>query len=636
MRWYVEATKVGTHTPPVTLVVDAEAWPRALQAARAIRGESGPIADFTIELLDDGCRAIEPHGLVTYRVTTAPDDTPLGEVRAASRVPPRPSSVKDLAAETAAKGSGPIPAAPSSRSAIVPSAAPSVPSVPAAPAAPAPPALLPGSPVPVAAASAPAVAPSGWAAPAAVPSVPVPRPSAPALAPSAPSVPPAVAVGPIPDSVPSDRGPDDLPRAMVVFQRVQTPTADSPLHYREYAFALPPGTTEEIAERVLFVELANLQKDMGPLPSGKLINLAAFDRVFTGRPSTLPLVTLTWKDWRNEPVLDHPSRRGTPAAPMPLSFPPPSNAAPGASDTSGASAAEVARISSLPSATIPSGPPSSPASAPGSSPSVPRPSPSSGALSADMTVRIPPHDPPMTDRDGAASALEDRHLDSLDVPPVPVSSPAAAALVHDTLPPGPPPASGSDPFPQNDGDSQREPRSFGSIVSSRSSIPRMAFPRKRADELLTVLFEAMYDLAFLRDAVEGADFCVGLALEQIPAARGFLHLYDMDKREFVVVAGRGAAAATRLLTRTADRDARFRAVIRQAGATVDGEAVYAPIVQQGRHIGILELDGALDNQPFGEAEGHALVYIARQYAEFVSQRGVVIDAARVSEMPRSR
>ena len=37
--------------------------------------------------------------------------------------------------------------------------------------------------------------------------------------------------------------------------------------------------------------------------------------------------------------------------------------------------------------------------------------------------------------------------------------------------------------------------------------------------LLSVLFEAMYDLAFLRDAVEGADFCVGLALEQIPATR---------------------------------------------------------------------------------------------------------------------
>ncbi len=164
----------------------------------------------------------------------------------------------------------------------------------------------------------------------------------------------------------------------------------------------------------------------------------------------------------------------------------------------------------------------------------------------------------------------------------------------------------------------------------------MVFARKRGDELLSVLFEAMYDLAFLRDAVEGADFCVGLALEQIPATRGFVHLYDMDRREFVVVAGRGNAAAQRLLARTADQDARFHSVMRQAGATVDGEAVFAPIVHAGRYIGILELDGALDQQPFGEAEGHALVYIARQYAEFVAQRGVVIDAQRVSERPTSR
>ncbi len=591
MRWYVEATKIGAHTPPATLVVDAEAWPRALQAARAIRGESGPITDFTIELLEDGCRAIEPHGLLAYRVTTAPDDTPLGEVRGPSLVPPRPA---------------------------------------------------PSSPAP----SAPAVPPAVASSPASVPSVP--------SVPSAPVSAPAAAEPPPPPSEPA------LPAPVVVFERSQLPTADSPLHYRELAFALPADTTEEVAERAIFAELARIQKDMASLPSGKLINLAAFDRVFSGRPSVLPIATLTWKDWRTDPVLDFPLRRGTPAAPMPLSFPPPPSAM---------ALGESARISSLPSAAVPAeaappsvpAPPASvPAAPPSAPPSVPRPSPSTRGLTPDATIRIP-LDPPVTER-GDAPLSADRHLDSLDLPKADSASqpvvielpePSDPALPHDTLRPGPPPPSESSPAaaaapsdPSSDGladipavdarDSQREPRSFGSIASSRSSIPRMVFARKRGDELLSVLFEAMYDLAFLRDAVEGADFCVGLALEQIPATRGFVHLYDMDRREFVVVAGRGNAAAQRLLARTADQDARFHAVMRQAGATVDGEAVFAPIVHAGRYIGILELDGALDQQPFGEAEGHALVYIARQYAEFVAQRGVVIDAQRVSERPTSR
>ena len=45
--------------------------------------------------------------------------------------------------------------------------------------------------------------------------------------------------------------------------------------------------------------------------------LAVFDRAFEGRPTTPPLVTLTWKDWKgNEPIVAYP-RRGV-VAPAPL------------------------------------------------------------------------------------------------------------------------------------------------------------------------------------------------------------------------------------------------------------------------------------------------------------------------------
>jgi hypothetical protein len=59
--------------------------------------------------------------------------------------------------------------------------------------------------------------------------------------------------------------------------------------------------------------------------------------------------------------------------------------------------------------------------------------------------------------------------------------------------------------------------------------------RVSGDELIGALFEAMHDLHFLRDAIEGAEFCLQLANEAIPSRASFAHFYDMEKREFVLV-----------------------------------------------------------------------------------------------------
>ena len=55
--------------------------------------------------------------------------------------------------------------------------------------------------------------------------------------------------------------------------------------------------------------------------------------------------------------------------------------------------------------------------------------------------------------------------------------------------------------------------------------------RVSGDELLTALFEAMHDLHFLRDSLEGGDFCLQLANDMIPSHAGVVHSFDMNTRE---------------------------------------------------------------------------------------------------------
>ncbi|MDP9002318.1 MAG: hypothetical protein M3O46_19675, partial [Myxococcota bacterium] len=79
MRWLVEVMPLGK-TEKEALYVDAESWQKALQVARAQRGEAGPMSGFSIELLEQGCSAVDPSSRLRYEVRRAPDE-------AATRVP---------------------------------------------------------------------------------------------------------------------------------------------------------------------------------------------------------------------------------------------------------------------------------------------------------------------------------------------------------------------------------------------------------------------------------------------------------------------------------------------------------------------------------------------------------------------
>src|SRR5580700_7638576 len=90
MRWVVEITSLG-NSEKESLTVEAESWQKALQSARAQRGESAPMSGFSIELLDEGCRAVDPTSRRRYEVRRAPSDS--NSARSSSSVPaPRPSA----------------------------------------------------------------------------------------------------------------------------------------------------------------------------------------------------------------------------------------------------------------------------------------------------------------------------------------------------------------------------------------------------------------------------------------------------------------------------------------------------------------------------------------------------------------
>ncbi|MDI1445023.1 hypothetical protein QHF85_13280, partial [Polyangium sp. 6x1] len=116
MRWFVEISSAGPAAePPAKLTVEAPQWQPALQKARAMRGDDGSLGNFSIELLDDGYKAVDPVKKLRYVVRKAPDTAELSaggqaaeppKGRAAVTAPPR---VGALPRATPAPAAAPLP-----------------------------------------------------------------------------------------------------------------------------------------------------------------------------------------------------------------------------------------------------------------------------------------------------------------------------------------------------------------------------------------------------------------------------------------------------------------------------------------------------------------------------------------------
>jgi GAF domain len=524
VRWLVDVTSLGK-SDKESLSVEADSWQKALQTARAQRGEPASMNGFSIELLDDGCHAIDPVSRLRYDVKKAPDDPP-----PARSIPPRPSSA---------------PVSPSKRpSAWLRSTTPGPGSVTEA---------VPAHPLPP--------------RPVSVPPPPGPAPSA---------APPQADVA---SSIPSQ----------VLLKREQDATDAMPLSYREYVFVVPPGTTESAAETLLLTQVEIVRASLERVGPGKLVNLGVFDVVFEGKPPVPPLATLVWKDWRGPPIVTFPRRtQGPPTPEIPV---PAAPVAPAPVTERPLAAAVVAAV--------PLAEPSPP------EPAVVAPTPVINV--APAAILPPAPEPVLPPAEVLASS-----------PP----APAAASAPPDLAP-----------------------------SSAALGAPPAVRLRVRGEDLIADLFEAMHDLHFVHDALEGGEFCLALAMEKLPSEAGLVHLYDIDRREFLVANTRGPAADKLLLQRHPENDAMLMAAMRKRRALVVADAtqgdasnlarygalggarsvLVAPVIHHGRFLGAIELLNPLDGQPFNESEGNALTYIAEQFAEFISSHGIVTDPERIHQ-----
>src|SRR5258708_26520049 len=104
MRWFVEVASGSQAEGPEKLVIEGEQWQPALMAARSLRGEAGEMAGFSIELLEDGFRAVDPSTFVRYVVRRAPDETPISNPR--SKPPPAARGQNGDGAQASAEATG--------------------------------------------------------------------------------------------------------------------------------------------------------------------------------------------------------------------------------------------------------------------------------------------------------------------------------------------------------------------------------------------------------------------------------------------------------------------------------------------------------------------------------------------------
>lgn len=720
MRWFVEVSRVGEASSDEKYCVEAKQWQAALQEARKLRGDSGPLSKFSIELLDDGYRAVDPKQKLRYVVAKAPQDAELSSLPPESafhpETPHKNGQQASAAASSASAAPAPLPAAApvAAPPPVVPPAAPAPSLVPAMASAPAPAAVLAPAPSlavsPAAAAVAPEPAVVATAAPEPAPAVssviaasapvlagpkltaveaaPVAAASAEAplaavpafaghaepyagvpssaLSPNAPAsavhaleaaahpVSPSTATSPsafpprpgnavrspsakplagitvpldvIPPApaLPQGLGPqvpsqhltqpspvvDMPPPSSVLRKRQEEPTAESPITYREIAYVVEPGVTRGSVEALLWASFRDLSRQLADRPGQKFVQLAVFDHKFERRPERPPLGTLAWKDWRGNPVLSFPFFDGT-AHVRPSGAPPSIVPVAVVSITSDAPPVPSAIASQAPAVA---------SQAPAVASQAPAPAP---------VVIAAPNAP-------------------LSVPPATMAVIASAPAPVVAVPVAPALPAAVVPEPEGNAIPLTREKLPSHPSGARASRPRLAAVRRRAGEdLIGELFESMHDLHFMSGVADGAEFVLAAVDSVVPCDGVLIHVFDINSRQFVVVRAKGPGTMQVVLHRTPDSEPFINSIMRRPGSVAihdvqkDGRvlgprwdalgvtptrALCGPVRQGGRYLGLLEVVNPLGDAPFHQTEQNALDYVCEQFAEFLANRPIVLDA----------
>ncbi len=280
MRWYVEVSTIGDSAAPGRICVEAAQWQAALETARRLLNEQSPLSKFSIEVLDEGYRAVNPALRARYVIKRAPPNAVLTDETSF-----RPSSIPPASVPPSGHELGVSPPV----SLTVPTDA------------------VPQAPPPRA---EPVYTPEARVVPTQAAVDVVPPPSEPPEPPP-PSDPP---LSPRPASV--------VPEPSQLLRRhVEDATAETPMLYCEAVYIVAPGLSRAAVERVLLKRFREICAELEAHTVHKYVQIAVFDHEFETRPLRAPLATLAWKDWRGVPAVGFPAF-GEAAPPPSHSMPP--------------------------------------------------------------------------------------------------------------------------------------------------------------------------------------------------------------------------------------------------------------------------------------------------------------------------
>ena len=441
------------------------------------------------------------------------------------------------------------------------------------------------------------------------------------VAPRPPTVPPAPAV-PSPEATSAPR---PLPPPSPRFDAPPPPSVRAEAGPARPA--APPPAPPPPPPPIVRVDAPAARASMPPPPPPPVPRL----EVPATRPATLP------------PPVPPAATLNRPATIPPVLIRPPTVAPPPPAPPPPAAPADATPIASTPDT-----PPAAPVS-----PVVPAAAvaPATPAPSATAASPVTPEAPAATRPAGASSRRKVGKAPLMvmrDPFAPPPAIPARAASPPAAAPPGAipkPAAPGVFPAP-----SLPEPRPPTPTPPSGPTRSRIS-----GEELIADLFEAMHELDFCTDSIDAATFTLKLAMSKLASDAGVVHLYDIDRREFVVVHAAGPGASVLRGLRTADTDPLADEAMRTRGAIIvsspaedartsgqrwgalrnaTGSAVasiaVARAAQAGRFLGLVELVNLAAPDPetpgaFAAGDEHALSYIADRFAEFVAAHGVMLD-----------
>jgi hypothetical protein len=243
----------------------------------------------------------------------------------------------------------------------------------------------------------------------------------------------------------------------------------------------------------------------------------------------------------------------------------------------------------------------------------------------------------------APSELKDPFARPSTTPPVATEAPIGSA----PPPPPPPPIELNASVPSRLAPAPpaaaSRPRPHPTLVDTPA--PR----RVSGEELIADLFQDMHELDFCTDSIDAATFTLSLAMDKLGSDVGIVHLYDIDRREFVAVRAAGPGTAALTHTRTAEGEPLAAEALRTRGAVIVRDAANDPrasaarwetlraalgrplaciasvrAAQGGRFLGLIELGYRDAANAFEDGDEHALSYIAERFTEFVAAHGVML------------